>query len=107
MLPPSLYAIADTARLPNTTISALDYFRSRWASITVEQWAFLETAGASGVARIVAYRKDPEVLEGLAPVIFETLAPQPVGLGFKVPVHQRLGGVVIRYPGAVRYCDGC
>lgn len=107
LLPPSLYVIADTLRLPNTAITVLEFFKSKHPGIEVLPWAYLETAGASSVPRIVVGDFAPENAEALAPVVFETFAPQIVGLTYKVPMHQRLGGVVVRYPGAYRYMDGC
>lgn len=107
LLPPSLYVIADTLRLPNTAITVLEFFKSKNPGIDVRPWPYLETAGASSVPRIVVGEFSPENAEALAPVVFETFAPQIVGVTYKVPMHQRLGGVVVRYPGAFRYMDGC
>lgn len=107
LLPPTLYVLADTLRLPNTAITVLEFFKSKNQGIDVRPWAYLETAGAGSVARIVVGEFSPENAEALAPVVFETFAPQVTGLTYKVPMHQRLGGVVVRYPGAFRYMDGC
>lgn len=107
LLPPSLFVIADTLRLPNTAITVLEFFKSKNPGVDVLPWPYLETAGASSVPRIVAGEMAPENAEALAPVVFESFAPQIVGTTYKVPMHQRLGGVVVRFPGAYRYMDGC
>lgn len=107
LLPPSLFEIADRKRISNTEISALDYFRKKRPGITVEQWEKLETAGASGVPRIIAYTRKVDKVAALVPVEFETFAPQQEGLAWKVPCHTRTGGVVFYYPGSARYMDGC
>jgi hypothetical protein len=66
----------------------------------------LETAGVGGTRRMVAYRRDPEVLTLEIPQDFEQFDPQPVDLKFKVPCHERLGGVIIYYPLAIAFGDG-
>lgn len=67
----------------------------------------LETANAGGTGgRIIAYRNDPEKLEALVPVEFETFPVQAKSMSFDVTCHMRCGGVVIRYPDSVKYMDG-
>lgn len=67
----------------------------------------LETANAGGTGgRIVAYRNDPEKLEALVPVEFETFQVQAKAMSFETTCHMRCGGVVIRYPDSVKYMDG-
>jgi hypothetical protein len=107
LLPPSLFGIAERKRISNTELSALDYFRKKNPAIAIEQWEKLETAGASGVPRIVAFTRKLDKVAGLVPVEFETFAPQQVGLAWQVPCHMRTGGVVFYYPGSARYMDGC
>ena len=72
----------------------------------VEQWTRLDTAGAAGATRIVAYQKDSQVLEGLAPVDFEMMPPEPRNLAWTVACHGRAGGTIVRYPKAIAYMDG-
>lgn len=72
----------------------------------VEPWTALETAGAASAKRGVVYRKDPEVIEYIAPVIFEQFPAQEEGMEFVVPCHGRSGGVACYFPKAVCYFDG-
>jgi len=107
VLTPTQAAVADTKRLPNTEVSALDYFRKKNPQIAISQWARGETAGATSSRRLMCGRMDRRTLEALVPVRFETFAPELRGLTYRVEAHMRSGGVIYRYPGAWRYMDGC
>lgn len=73
----------------------------------VDQWHKLDTADTAGTGpRIVAYARNPEVMELEIPQEFEQFPPQARNLAFLVPCHARIGGVVIRYPLAIAYMDG-
>lgn len=106
-LPVSLMALLRDTLIASTGITALEHLKSNHPGVRWEEWTLLETAGASSVARIVAAEVAPDNYEGVAPVIFESFAPQLHGMRFVVPLHQRLGGVMVRYPLALRYMDGC
>lgn len=73
---------------------------------SVDSWTKLENAGAGSVTRIVAYRRDPEVLQMVIPQEFEQLPPQARNLEFVIPCHSRKGGVKIHYPLACAFMDG-
>ncbi|ACL61745.1 DUF2184 domain-containing protein [Methylobacterium nodulans] len=67
----------------------------------------LETAGAGGTTRMVAYRRDPAVVKLWMPMPFRFFPAWQTGpFKFDVPGAFRLGGVDIRRPGAFRYLDG-
>lgn len=66
----------------------------------------LNTAGAGGTARMVAYRNSAEVLKMHIPMRHRFLPVQIVGLTYKVPGIFRLGPLDIRLPKEVRYSDG-
>jgi hypothetical protein len=67
----------------------------------------LETAGVGGISRMVAYRRDPQVLKMWIPMPHRFLPVWQRGpLVFDVPGIFRLGGVEIRIPAAMRYLDG-
>jgi len=103
------YAKLSTTNMANTETPALDYFLKRSQGVrNVEVWHKLETADVAGTGpRIVMYKRDPDKLEALVPVEFEVFPPQTKNLAFEVSCHMRAGGVVVRYPGSVRYMDGC
>ena len=107
LLPPSLEEIATRKLIPNTDVTAMDFFKKNRPGITIETWERLETAGSGGVPRIMAYSRREEKVCALVPVEFETFPPQQEGLAWKVLCHMRSGGVIFRYPGSARYMDGC
>ena len=120
-------SIADTVLLPN---AALDYLNTVVLSgTTMTLMAFLkanntytnqtgrplrirgvrglETAGAGSTRRMVAYRRDPEVLKLHIPMTHRFLMPHSPGpLRVEVPGVFRLGGLDIRRPSEVQNIDG-
>jgi hypothetical protein len=75
--------------------------------ITIAGVRGLETAGAGGLSRMVAYRRDPAVLKMWIPMRHKFLPVWQRGpLVFDVPGIFRLGGIEIRMPAAMRYLDG-
>lgn len=119
---------ADTLLLPNSSLIALGTRRiSDLSMVTVLEWlkqnnAYtletgrpltirglrgLEDAGAGGTGRMVAYRRDPEVLKLAMPMPFRFFPAREKGaFGFSIPGAFRIGGVDVRLPGAFRYVDG-
>jgi hypothetical protein len=107
VLPPSLMALLEITLVANTAVTAIEHLRRTYPGIAFEEWALLEDAGASSVARIVFAERSPDNYSGINVVEFEALAPQLEGMDYVVPCHQRLGGVMVRYPLSLRYMDGC
>lgn len=68
----------------------------------------LETAGAGGTARMVAYWKDPAVVKMHIPMPFQFVGGvwRDGPILWKRPGIFRLGGVDIKRPAAFRYMDG-
>lgn len=101
------YQVANSKRIdPTMEKSVLKSFLENNPYITsVQQWQRCNNASAGAGRRIVAYKRDPEVLELVIPQEFEQFPPQAKNLGFSVPVHARHGGVSIRYPLAIAYMD--
>jgi len=67
----------------------------------------LDTAGAGGVARLIAYRNSPEVLKLHMPMPHRFLPVYQSGpLRWDVPGVMRLGGLDVRLPKQVVYLDG-
>lgn len=110
-----LFATAQFQRLSTTRlgtvseITVLEFLKKNCPWIKNWESSFqLNTADNAGTGpRIVAYRKDPEVLEALVGPEFEQRPVQERGWTFRIPCHGRCGGVVVRYPGAMRFMDGC
>lgn len=73
----------------------------------VGTWNKLALANAANNGpRAVCYKRDPEVLTLEIPQEFEQMPPQAKNLAFHVPVHARIGGVIVYYPIAMAYMDG-
>lgn len=109
ILPLAEYAIVSTRPVtdldPKTTILAAFLAASPYVR-NVDQWHYLDTADEAGTGpRVIAYARDPEVVELVLPLEFEQLPPQAKNLSFSVPCHARIGGVDIRYPLAMVYAD--
>lgn len=120
--------VADTLLLPLSQFTDLNTRRiTDLASMTILQWlrennAYtvetgqaltirgirgLDTAGAGATARMVAYRRSPDVVKLHMPMPLEFLPPWRKGpFRYEVPGRFRLGGVDVRRPGAFRYVDG-
>jgi hypothetical protein len=67
----------------------------------------LLTAGAGATARMVAYRRSPDVLEFHMPMAHKFLPVWQNGpTNFLVPGIFRIGGIEFKRPASVRYADG-
>jgi hypothetical protein len=97
--------IADTLLLPMTQYNM--YTQEAKAPLTIRAVRGLETAGAAGQPRMIAYKKDPEVIKMHVPMPHRFLEVMRTGpMIFDVPGIFRLAGLEIRRPGAMRYLDG-
>lgn len=73
----------------------------------VDQWHKLDEADAGGTGpRMVAYLRNPEILELEIPQEFEQFPPERRNLAFIIDCHARIGGVSMYYPLGVAYMDG-
>lgn len=100
-------------RINGTSTTLLEYIRknniltARYGmELKIRVVRGLDTAGAGGTRRLLAYRNDMEVLKAHIPMPFRFLPMQTVDLMFKVPGIFRFGGLDVRLPGACRYLDG-
>jgi hypothetical protein len=72
----------------------------------IDQWHLLDNANVALTGRrIMAYKRDPVVVQLVIPQEFEQLPPQPKNLSFSVPCHARIGGISFHYPLAAAYMD--
>ncbi len=107
LVPTDAYArIATTPRSSNsdTTILQFALENNPWLE-SIEPWYHCDDASAGQVGRLVAYARNPLCLGGLVPQEFRPLSPQERNTEIIVPVTGSCGGVVCRYPVAVRYMD--
>jgi hypothetical protein len=72
----------------------------------VESWHRASTAGVGGVARAMAYKRDPAMLQIAFPVPLRQLPPQPRNLALLNPMFSKIAGVEFYYPKSALYMDG-
>lgn len=114
LLPLAAMTLLATTQLPNTTMTLLQFIQANnlytlqtGRPLTIRAIRGLDTAGVSGVARAIAYRRDPEVLKAHIPMTHRFLPVWQRGpMVFDVPGVFRLAGLEIRRPGALRFLDG-
>lgn len=92
----------------NADHSIMDFFLAKSQFVKNVEWAWqLNLADAAGTKpRALCYKRDPMKLGAVLPIEYEQFPPQQEGMSFQIPCHARAGGVVIRYPGSVKYMDG-
>ena len=113
LLPVSLMALLSSKRVGDTTMTVMQFLKENNVyTATTDQPLMiralrgLDTGGAAGVGRIIAYDRSPEVLKLHIPMPHRFLPVYQTGpMRFDIPGIFRLGGVEIRRPGAVRYMD--
>lgn len=99
--------IANTPRSATTDTTILEFFlRNNQYIRNVDSWYKLKGAGAGDTDVMLAYRRDPEVLQIVIPQEFEMFPAQPKNMAFNIPCHARFGGMRIRYPLAVSIRTG-
>ena len=111
VMPPShLQALGQTiiASDGSNSQTALSLLKGMFPGVTFEEYYELDEADAAGTGpRIVAYHKSKMVLALPVPIVFEALPPQAIGIYFEVNCIGSVGSIVIRYPLAMSYMDGC
>lgn len=100
--------VKSTARSSNSDKTILQYFNENNGYIKQVEWLNeLKGAGTGGTLdAMIAYRKDPDVMELSIPQDFEQLPEEERGLEYITPCHQRIGGVLVYYPMAINFCEG-
>lgn len=114
LLPVECLLLIGTMRIPDTAITVLDFLQTKnvytlqtGQPLTIRAVRGLETAGQGGSGRMIAYRRDPQVLKLHIPMTHRFLPVWQTGpMVFDVPGIFRFAGLEIRRPGAVRYVDG-
>lgn len=95
------YSVETGTSVAKTFLASQDMIKE------IVSWNELDLADAQGDGeRAMVYTKDPNNLEGVLPIEWESLPPQASDLGFKVPCRGRIGGVVIYRPLSMAYFDG-
>lgn len=96
--------MASTPRsdISDTTILAYAIQNNPWIE-SIEEWWRGDDAGGASTPVHVAFPRDPDAVSAVVPIEFTSLPPQAEGLGYVIPAYGSCGGVVNRYPVAVRY----
>ena len=114
LLPVAVYAyLAVTPFNAYSAMTLLEYIRKSNIytvetdrELTIRGVRGLDTAGAGGVGRAIAYTRDEDVVRMHMPMPFQFgNAREKAAWVFEVPGRFRIGGVDVRRPGAFRYMD--
>jgi hypothetical protein len=114
LLPVAAFVLLGTKRIPNTTMTVAQfiatnnvYTNTTGRPLTIRAVRGLETAGANNSGRMIAYRRDPQILKMHIPMPHQFLpVMQTAPLVYDVPGIFRVAGLEIRRPKSVRYVDG-
>jgi len=114
LLPVQEVARLSSTRLGDTNMTIMQfletanvYTQQTGQRLTIRAVRGLEDAGAGDTGRMVAYRRDPNVVKMHLPMPHRFLPVWQTGpMVFDVPGIFRLGRLDIRRPGAFRYIDG-
>ena len=114
ILPWSKYLLISTKRLTDTNETVLSFIQRNnvYTALTGQQLLIrgsrlLDTAGAGSTTRMIAYKRDPEVLKLHIPMPLRFLGVFQDGpLRWVVPGVFRLGGLDVRQPKGIIYSDG-
>ena len=112
LLPFTIWNTIAAKRIPDTQMTIGQYVEQNniytmrtGQPLMIRDVRGLETAGAGSTPRMVAYRRDPEVLKLHIPMPHQFLPVEVRGLRYIVPGVFRLGGLDIRLTKEVRYAD--
>lgn len=113
ILPFARFQYIASTRIPDTNMTILEFLRQNnvYTAMTRQPLTILaarglDTVGSGSTARMIAYRRSPEVLKLHIPMPHQFMPVQIMGLSYIVPGMFRLGGLDIRLPNEVRYADG-
>lgn len=111
-LPTSTYNILASKPMPNTGMSVLAYLQANSVigPATIKRTFRLETAGAGGTKRMIAYSNSRDVhrfhLPGGGHQLFNSQPYQKGPFSWEVPGLMSIGGYENRIPAAITFTDG-
>lgn len=97
VLPPSQRRLL-AKRMPETTMSYLDWFKEQNSGITISSISELEDIDGIGTKAVLAYEKNPLNMSIEIPEAFNMLPMQPKDLHFKVPCSSKTTGLIVYRP---------
>jgi hypothetical protein len=105
-MPPTQFAhLASTPRSDTSDTTILSFLRDVWPGVSFESATELEDWSGSNDA-MIAFQRDPSIVQLSIPQAYEELPVQQENLEFKVPTHSRCGGIIVRYPKAFNIKTG-
>jgi hypothetical protein len=107
IMPATKFGLISTTTLSAdnpTTVKTAFLANNPWIK-NIDTWYKLNTAGVGNAARMMAYKRDPAVVELLITREFTEEQPQARNLSFVVNCHGRIGGVRFYRPLAAAYMD--
>lgn len=113
LLPTTIWSIISSKRMDvGTDTTVLEFFRRNNNStgvtgqpLEIRAVLWLNTAGAGGAPRMMAYEKNQDNLTMRMPIPWRSLPPQATTLRLEVPCEMKLSGVEFRYPLSAAYRD--
>lgn len=97
VIPPSQRKVL-SKRMPETTMSYLQWFQEQNNGITISSISELEDIDGAGTKAILAYEKNPLNMSIEIPEAFNMLPMQPKDLHFKVPCTSKATGLIVYRP---------
>lgn len=88
-----------------TSQSVLSALRQNYPDITFHMTASGTARGAGGIDRCFAYQKSSDMVEYVAPVIYQESTPDKAGFAYTVQARGRMAGTITRYPLSQVYAD--
>lgn len=108
MIPLSIFNLTAVTRMDSgTDTTVLQFFLRNSPHCKEVVWVDECTgSGAGDTDKMVAYRRDLDAVSMEMISEFKQLPVQERNLEYVIPTHQRIGGVIIRYPLSVAFADG-
>jgi len=113
ILPTERFNSIASTRLTDTNMTILEFIQranvytaQTGQQLTIRGKRGLLTKGSGSTARMIAYRRAPDVLKLHIPMVHRFFPVQIEGFQFTIPGMFRLGGLDVRLPKAVSYIDG-
>ena len=113
ILPTERFNTLASTRLTDTSMTILEFIQKAnvytaqtGQPLTIRAKRNLLTKGSGSTARMITYRRAPDVLKLHIPMVHRFFPVQIRGFQFMFPGMFRVGGVDIRLPKAVSYSDG-
>ena len=113
LLPTTIWSIISSKRMDTgTDTTVLEFFRRNNNStgvtgqpLDIRAALWLNTAGAGGVPRMMAYEKNQDNLTMRMPIPWRSLPPQATALRLEIPCEFKISGTEFRYPLSAAYRD--